>query len=372
MLYLRLIMPQLTSLDVPIPWNIRADSNGNYDVNEGINFYISPAQTKQSLFTRIETTLSVNVPASYNKYSLTLISLFGIRNPPEVLPFKNLQVICREVYKLRLLIAFLYEIYGNLLVGSNETLPDIPGFRGPNFDRAVISHLLDTEQLTNEDTVLYSYAIFAYFYWAVLNGYGSRLNHRFIKDRMAVIENTPFTAPDAPIDNRSEQNVLPATPEPTNLRRQRSQITSRRRAGSVDLKHLKEKFLDSYQKLIDAGINKAEDCVICLESMNHNKHNQKEMVVLECGHLFHLGCLTSWRKQICPTCRAPHYCRSSTSSRNGVLPIREIVDLIPSHNRREELTQRRQRRNVETTTDTRIQPVRTFMQYIPTPYALDD
>ena len=321
-------MPQLTSLEIPIPWNIRPDANGNYDVNEGIIFITSPAQTRVSLFNRIETTLSVRPPSSYNKFCLTLISLFGIRNPPEVLPYKNLQVCCREVSKLRLFIEFLYEIYANLLSGTNQTLPEIPGFAGPNFDRTVIAHLRDSDYMNTEDTILYSYAIFAYLYWAVINGYGPQesgtilLNNRHIKQRISDIENGTYIVPS---EQRENTVAPPTSPITVSTRRQREQVT-RARMLTVDLKFLKEKFLISYQKVIDAGINKPEDCAICLDSVNYNKDSPNDIIVLDCGHLFHSACLVKWHKKICPTCRKPHYIRTSTS-RSTVLPIREVVDL---------------------------------------------
>ena len=386
-------MPQLTSLEIPIPWNIRPDANGNYDVNEGIIFITSPAQTRASLFTRIETTLSVRPPTSYNKFCLTLISLFGIRNPPEALPYKNLQVCCRQVSKLRMFIEFLYEIYANLLSGTNETLPEIPGFAGPNFDRTVIAHLRDSDYMNTEDTILYSYAIFAYLYWAVINGYGPHengnilLNNRHIKQRISLIENGTYTSPS---EQRENADTPPTPPITVSTRRQREQVT-RARMLTVDLKFLKEKFLVSYQKVIDAGINKPDDCAICLDSVNYNKDAPNDIIVLDCGHLFHSACLVKWHKKICPTCRKPHYLRTSTS-RTSVLPIRDIVDLrspppigrlrnensavvangrvsrgeqlpVPTENTAVQMRNRRVSREVE-------MGIRSIFQ--PTPYALGD
>ena len=371
-------MPQLTSLDVPIPWNIRTDANGNYDVNEGIIFITSPAQTRASLFNRIEASLSVRPPSSYSKFTLTLISLFGIRNPPEALPFKNLQVSCREAFKLRMFIEFLYEIYANLLSGPNETLPEIPGFAGPNFDRTVIAHLRDSDYMNTEDTILYSYAIFAYLYWAVINGYGPHetgtilMNDRFIKQRISLIENEQR-------ENAAQR--IPSPPPPPVLharRRQREQITRGGRLLTVDLKHLKEKYLTSYQKIIDAGLNKPDDCAICLESINYNKENPDAVILLDCGHLFHSACLVKWQKKICPTCRTPHYLRTS-ASRNSVLPIRDIVDLSsqPATERSNERVPRRDQLPVENNVMLRDRRASREMGlrsvgYQPTPYALDN
>lgn len=44
---------------------------------------------------------------------------------------------------------------------------------------------------------------------------------------------------------------------------------------------------------------KNDDCCICLEDMT----GDKELIVLSCGHMFHLECLSNTLNPSCPLCR---------------------------------------------------------------------
>jgi len=48
-----------------------------------------------------------------------------------------------------------------------------------------------------------------------------------------------------------------------------------------------------------ASSNNEAQCVICLDGISHNDRN---VVILDCGHYYHGGCLGSWKKS-CPICR---------------------------------------------------------------------
>ena len=44
-----------------------------------------------------------------------------------------------------------------------------------------------------------------------------------------------------------------------------------------------------------------KECLICLEEF---KKNQNISVIINCGHYYHLKCLSEWfkRKEVCPIC----------------------------------------------------------------------
>lgn len=56
------------------------------------------------------------------------------------------------------------------------------------------------------------------------------------------------------------------------------------------------------------------DCSICIESLNTNKH---EITTLQCGHMFHHKCITQWANSNqnvmeCPLCRAKYNIEPNT------------------------------------------------------------
>ena len=75
--------------------------------------------------------------------------------------------------------------------------------------------------------------------------------------------------------------------------------TSTRRACIKEFlpEHIKEEHLHMYELLLNANLIKAKTCCICLDDI------KSDVILTQCGHMFHSSCITRNTSLKCPICR---------------------------------------------------------------------